>query len=348
MAASINNPAWLDWMARLTGETSRQTLAATFPADRYYCLLDELPWHLVPQTARAHFREQKHGEQPLFLNSNCFVSEASSLPEELSGNEDIVSGFALQGTIAWVRSHASGALVPFWLGPELEALLRSLQDGKGAVPASIPANSKALLSSAGILVPEEVDLVRDSGEEKFRAAAAKFKRTGYAPLAELIHPFHVAALRRYYRQLVRTGVAKLGDRQSDRRYVAYNEPVARYFHQQLAPALSIAAGEKLRPSYVYLASYLGGAELKKHVDRPQCEFSVTLCLDFSPEPELATPWPIHLETPGGTVDVYQSLGDGLVYRGTTLPHYRRPLGNNKTSTSIFFHYVGSDFDGPLE
>ena len=98
---------------------------------------------------------------------------------------------------------------------------------------------------------------------------------------------------------------------------------------------------------MYLASYLSGAELKKHVDRPQCEFSVTLCLDFSPEPDLATPWPIHLETPNGTVTVYQGLGDGLVYRGTTLPHYRRPLGNNQTSTSIFFHYVGSDFDGPL-
>ena len=329
------------------GETSRQTLAATFPADRYYCLLDELPWHLVPQTARARFREQKPGEQPLFLNSNCFVSDAGSLPEELRGNEESLSGFARQGTIAWVRSHAAGGLLPFWLGPELEALVRSLQDGKRPVPASIPANSKALLSAAGILIPEDVARHQDAHEEKFRSAAATFKRTGYAPLAELIHPFHVATLRRYYRHLIRTGVAKLGDRQSERRYVAYNEPVARYFHHQLAPTLSIVAGDKLRPSYVYLASYLSGAELKKHVDRPQCEFSVTLCLDFSPEPDLATPWPIHLETPSGTVTVYQGLGDGLVYRGTTLPHYRRPLGNNQTSTSIFFHYVGSDFDGPL-
>lgn len=170
---------------------------------------------------------------------------------------------------------------------------------------------------------------------------------GYAPIAGLIHPFHVAALRRYYRHLIRTGAIQLGDRQSSRRYIAHNEPVARFFHQQITARLSQLAGEALRPSYVYLASYLSGAELKKHVDREQCEYSVTFCLDFSPEPELATPWPIRLDTASGTVKVYQALGDGLAYRGTRLPHYRDALGEGQTSTSIFFHYVPEGFQGPL-
>ena len=108
------------------------------------------------------------------------------------------------------------------------------------------------------------------------------------------------------------------------------------------------AGERLKPSYVYMASYLSGAELKKHTDRAQCEYSVTLCLDFSPEPTLQTPWPIRLDTSTGTVMVYQALGDGLAYRGTRLPHYRSPLGEGQTSTSIFFHYVGADFSGSLD
>ncbi len=153
-----------------------------------------------------------------------------------------------------------------------------------------------------------------------------FQARGYAPLGGLIHPFHIAALRRYYRYLIRTGKIHLGDGQSPRRYVAYNEPVARFFHHHIAATLSAVAGEPLKPSYVYLASYLSGAELKKHTDREQCEFSVTLCLDFSPEPALATPWPIRLDTPTGTVTVYQTLGDGLAYRGTRLPHYRERLG----------------------
>ena len=141
---------------------------------------------------------------------------------------------------------------------------------------------------------------------------------------------------------------QLGDQQSPRRYVAHNESVACFFHHQIANAVAAVVGEAIKPSYVYLASYVSGAELKKHTDRQQCEFSVTLCLDFSPEPKRATPWPIRLDTGKGTVTVYQALGDGLVYRGTKLPHYRDVLAEGCTSTSIFFHYVPVDFSGPLE
>ncbi len=176
---------------------------------------------------------------------------------------------------------------------------------------------------------------RDSKSEELKGKASLlFRDKGYAPLGDLIHPFHIAALRRYYRYLIRTGSIRLGDGQSPRRYVAYNEPVARFFHKAIAPILSAVAGERLKPSYVYMASYLSGAELRKHTDREQCEFSVTLCLDFSPEPRLETPWPIRLDTPTGTVMVYQALGDGLAYRGTRLPHYRSRLGQGQTSTSM--------------
>ena len=187
-----------------------------------------------------------------------------------------------------------------------------------------------------------------SGKTAVEKAGPLFREKGYAPVADLIHPFHLAALRRYYRYLIRTGAIRLGDRQSPRRYAAYNEPVARFFHQDIAAKLSAVAGQPLKPSYVYLASYLSGAALRKHTDREQCEFSVTLCLDFSPEPALETPWPIRLGTPGGTVTVYQALGDALAYRGTRVPHYRDALGEGQTSTSIFFHYVAEDFAGSLD
>jgi hypothetical protein len=204
-----------------------------------------------------------------------------------------------------------------------------------------------LLRDAGILVPEQSANDSHTQCDGLSKAALLFQGKGYAPLGDLIHPFHIAALRRYYRHQIRTGAIQLGDGQSPRRYVAYNEPVARFFHHHIASRLSAVAGEAVKPSYVYLASYLSGAELKKHTDREQCEFSITLCLDFSPEPRNATPWPIQLDTPTGTVTVYQALGDGLAYRGTRLPHYRGTLPEGQTSTSIFFHYVAADFDGPL-
>ena len=107
------------------------------------------------------------------------------------------------------------------------------------------------------------------------------------------------------------------------------------------------AAEPVKPSYVYFASYQGGAELERHTDRPQCEFSITYCLDFTPEPVRATPWPILLDTPAGRVTVYQAIGDALLYRGCQVPHYRRRLQEGATSSSFFFHFVREDFTGPL-
>jgi len=333
-------------MASLTGG-GRQTCAATFPPDRFYCLLDELPLHLLPGAARQTLQIMETRPSTLVLNPACELRASHDLPDEVRTRKDLVSGFALQGTIAWVRHSTGGMLLPFWLGAALEELLQGLVPGQ-PLPASIPNETRALLAAAEILVPQEPTNSQASHEEFFRNARAQFRGKGYAPISDLIHPFHVAALRRYYQYQIRTGAIKLGDGQSARRYAAYNEPVARFFHHQISSTLSEVAGESLKPSYVYLASYLGGAELKKHTDRMQCEFSLTFCLDYSPEPALATPWPIKLDTPGSTVTVYQALGDGLAYRGTRLPHFRDMLGEGQTSTSIFFHYVSEDFEGSLD
>ncbi len=348
MASSIDNSAWLQWMATLMGGVSRHSYAATLPPERFYCLLDELPLHLVPRRAFQSLQLQQHRDQKLFVNPECILCSGGRVPEELECRRELFSGFAIQGTMAWVRNGASGNLLPFWLGPQLEGVLRDLRRDE-PVASSMPDSARSLLMAADILIPEGGTSQRSlQHEEMIRRASPGFCEKGYAPLGDLIHPFHIAALRRYYRYLIRTGAIVLGDGQSPRRYVAYNEPVARFFHQDITATLSAVAGEALKPSYVYMASYLSGAELKKHTDRAQCEFSVTLCLDFSPEPILETPWPLLLDTPTATATVYQALGDGLAYRGTRLPHYRNRLSEGQTSTSIFFHYVAADFTGSLD
>ena len=346
MASSINNSAWLEWMTTLLGGASRKTCSGMLPPERFHCLLDELPMHLVPKPALAS-KEPQDG-QVLYLNPECKLYWGEQIPQELASRKDLLSAFALQGTIAWVREVSSDLPIPFWLGRGLEPLVRDLRPAD-PIPHFFPQDARSTLVRAGILVTENfLNQRRVNHEETLTRAGALFRKRGYAPLHGLIHPFHIAALRRYYRYQIRTGAIRLGDGQSPRRYVAYNDPVARFFHQRIARSLSSVAGEPLKPSYVYLASYLSGAELKKHTDREQCEFSITLCLDFSPEPLLTTPWPIQLDTPTGTVTVYQALGDGLAYRGTRLPHYRRNLGDGQTSTSIFFHYVAADFAGSLD
>ncbi len=331
------------------GVGSRQTHTATLPPGQFHCLLDELPLHLIPQRQLAsQCWWQKVSAQQLFLNPQCSVLPRGRVPAELEPHRDLLKNFNLQGTVAWVRDPATGSLHPFWLGPRLEAAVSGLRAGEPA-PASIPTDVLFLLAGAGILIPErQAERRLAEWAEVVSKGAHRFREAGYVPLGNLIHPFNLAALRRYYRHAIRRGAIRLGDEQSSRRYVAHNESVARFFHYQIANAVSAIVGEAVKPSYVYLGSYLSGAELKKHTDRQQCEFSVTLCLDFSPEPDLATSWPIRLDTQDGTVKVYQALGDGLVYAGTKVPHYRHVLAEGHTSTSIFFHYVPADFSGPLE
>jgi hypothetical protein len=147
---------------------------------------------------------------------------------------------------------------------------------------------------------------------------------------------------------VRTGAFRLGDGQSDRRLVSHNERVTRFFHRQLTDVVSAMAGEVVTPSYVYVAAYQEGAELPPHTDREQCEFSVTLLVDHSPEPAHESPWPLHPGMPQGTVTVFQAPGDALLYRGRPLRHWRTPRARGSMSTSIFFHYVRAGFTGPLD
>lgn len=348
MASQITDSAWLEWVASLMGASSRQTYAASLPSNRFYCLLDELPLHLIPRRDFELRDWRKLAERQLVFSPHCSVLPAGQVPEEFQSRPDLLRGFHLESTIAWVLDPITKSLRPFWLGPRLEAVVSGVGAGD-PVTASIPGADRAVLVAAGIFgFQDETEHSRAEREQSGRQSTQQFCEKGYFPLRSLIHPFHIAALRRYYRQAIRAGNIRLGDEQSSRRYVAHNECVARFFHHQIANAVAAVVGGAIKPSYVYLASYLSGAELKKHIDRAQCEFSVTLCLDFSPEPRLATSWPIHLDTTKGTVTVYQALGDGLVYRGTKVPHYRSPLAAGHTSTSIFFHYVPADFEGPLD
>lgn len=336
-------------MTGLMGLGSRQTHTATLSRGQFHCLLDELPLHLIPRSELdAQGLRQNSCEEPLFLNPHCLVLSQGGVPEELESHRHLVENFDLRGTVAWVCDPGTGALSPFWLGPWLEAIVSRLRP-REPVPDSLPSDACQILASAGILTRE--------GEAERRIAewtavvnngTRHFRERGYFALSNLIHPLNLAALRRYYRYAVRRKAFPLGDEQCPLRYGVHNESVARFFHHQIAKSLAAIVGEAIKPSYVYFASYMSGSELKKHTDREQCEFSVTLCLDFSPEPEFATSWPILVDTAEGAVTIHQALGDGLIYRGTKVPHYREVLTEGNMSASFFFHYVPENFSGPLD
>jgi hypothetical protein len=322
----------------------RGTRARPRSAARFCCQLDEQPGYLVPE----HFLNADQAARDLIINPSCWFSWHADFAEEAAALAKRFAGSLCDNhETAWVQEVDSGAWLPFCMGPHFRGLLADIRAGDPA-PADLREEARDVLAVARVLVERGAAAQRRKQWIAEAGRCAERFRRGYVALPALLHPLHLGELRRYMRQQVRIGAFRLGDGQSPRRYVAHNDAVARFFHEQLTDLVSDVAGEPLKPSYVYAASYQSGAKLEKHTDRAQCEFSITLCVDFTPEPEGETPWPIHLDTPEGTVTVSQALGDGLMYRGRQLPHYRGPLAAGCTSTSIFFHYVRQSFTGKLD
>ena len=113
-------------------------------------------------------------------------------------------------------------------------------------------------------------------------------------------------------------------------------------------------GRTLVPTYSYFRFYREGDVLRVHSDRPACEHSVSLTLDYSDD----VPWPLEIEKraiaqPLAVADdfggqpyssVLLNVGDALVYRGTEHRHARITPNPNGWSAHIFMHWV--DPDGP--
>src|SRR3979411_1512189 len=187
MASQVTDTAWLAWITRLMGGASPQTCAATFPPDRFYCLLDELPLHLIPRWFRKSEVLQRVNEE-LFLNPECRICHAEDLPFDLGLHPEMLTGFASTGRLAWVRDPATLSLLPFWLGPKLEAVVSSLHPGEPA-PARLPEDSRFLLAAAGILTPyNHTDQRISEWQNVVRNAAPVFLEKGSVQLRNLIHP----------------------------------------------------------------------------------------------------------------------------------------------------------------
>jgi hypothetical protein len=312
-----------------------------YPPEYYHCLLDEQPYYLAP--ARLYGRDV---EDPLTVNPLCWFSWHGPLPPEKAVRTLAAEYLLPSEWMVWVDDPGPRSLWPYWIGSEYYNYMYEFVPG---YPPSneLPAHVKWVLTRAGVLVrPDYVERRRREWLDIAWHAAEAFER-GYVSVTDLIPVFQLGALRRYYRHHTRTGSFPLGDDQVHRRYYAHNEPASRFLHFQLVNAVSDIARRLVQASYSYFVAYESGSVLDKHIDRDQCEYTLTFCLDASPEPEAQSLWPIQLDIPDGALRVWQYLGDGLLFRGRYLPHYRDVLPEGYTSTSLLLHYVDEGFSGTL-
>ena len=311
------------------------------------CFLDALPSELIPrQTRRGSAATFPDGE--LVVNSSFRFEPRGEPPAEIRQQVPYVDGLLRGVPVAWIEDSGTGVWAPFWAQGEWAKAVESLRPGHPA-PPTLPAEIRHTLASVNVLVSPGAERERRAAWQRTcQDAGAQFQSQGYTIVRDLIHPVHIGALRRYYRALVAGGRLPKGDDQVAERYRLHSEPVAMFFHPQLASLVSRIAGEPVKPSYLYFASYPPGAALPRHVDRLQCEFSISLLIDYSPDPDGPCGWPLFLEhpgIPGGVAAADLGLGDAVFYRGRELAHYRDRLPEGHQSSSLFFHYLREDFVG---
>jgi hypothetical protein len=313
-------------------------------ASQFRCLLEDQPHYLAPPSRAT---EPAAHKLDMVVNSHCWFSWIGSMPLEIVKALPLLRDLDLRGGAVWVGDLTTGAVLPYWPGVRYRKLLQHVRPGdrfdcSDATPAELD-----VLLRAGVLVtrPDSKRSYQQAG--KVLAAHKEGFQKGYIKLPNLLNPFQIGALRQYVRYLVRCGGLRLGDDQCNRRYVVHNESVARFYHHQLAFFVGIVVGETVKPSYVYTSAYQGGAVLEPHTDRPQCEFSVTLCIDQSSMFGHPLNWPLRLKTSRRLISIQQDIGDAILYRGRELPHSRSRLADNCTATYLLLHYVPADYHGSL-
>lgn len=107
----------------------------------------------------------------------------------------------------------------------------------------------------------------------------------------------------------------------------------------LKPVFEKETGLELYPTYSFLRYYRKGAELEPHKDRPSCEISGTLVINFQAD----YLWPICLALNGNDIEIAMDKGDLLIYRGMELQHWRKKF-TGESWVQIFLHYVDADGD----
>ncbi len=112
----------------------------------------------------------------------------------------------------------------------------------------------------------------------------------------------------------------------------YNDPLMTSILYKKIKLVEEESNLKLYPTYAYWRYYVFGGTLKKHLDRPSCEVSVTACIKKYDK------WPLIIE------DKILELeeGDALLYAGCEQIHGRPGVYKGEGMAQVFLHYVNQN------
>ena len=166
----------------------------------------------------------------------------------------------------------------------------------------------------------------------------QFQQKGFEVVKGFIPPFFSTYLRNYFTLRTQNDPSLGGDTQAPNSHCVYGDPAFDMVMAMSTQDIGKIVGKNLVPQYTYARIYKTGSVLERHSDRPECQYSITLCLGGVYDKQ----WPIWIEDYDGNVHrVGLDEGDMVVYHGTELEHWREKFEGNM-QYQLFMHYVDTE------
>ena len=184
----------------------------------------------------------------------------------------------------------------------------------------------------------------------------EFKDNGYVHLKNVLDEQSCKNLTEYLKDLVNKQQT-IKDEQCPLSQAIHGAEEFDKLLEALIPYFEEKSGLKLYPTYSYARIYAPDEVLKNHRDRPACEISATLTLDWEGDQ-----WSIYMADEATKEDgqlkigennnnfyvknvseIKMEVGDAVMYRGCEKYHWRDEF-KGKWQAQVFLHYV--DANGP--
>ena len=171
------------------------------------------------------------------------------------------------------------------------------------------------------------------------STAKTFEEENYLVVRELLDPYLVKFLASYY-QRVRQGEA--GEFNID--WTSMNgkgDACADVVLYSLREKIMALTGLDLLPTYSFVRIYKKGDSVGKHKDGPANQVSCTMCVARDD-----VDWPLGISDDTTEGSVVMEPGDGVIYRGFKLSHWRDKFtGDNQVQVIVGFVVNEGQFDG---
>ena len=120
--------------------------------------------------------------------------------------------------------------------------------------------------------------------------------------------------------------------------IYYSSPFGETLLAYFTKIYSEISGKNLVPSYSFFRKYFQGNDLKKHIDRPSCQYSATIQINSSVDES----WDFFItDKQNQKVECKTKVGDIIFYKGEEVEHWRETL-KYEHSSHFFLHWVDKD------